>query len=232
MHDQSFDPTSIPSMGTHQVGATLRDLAAHVASDHAIVEVGTWLGGGTAWLAQGAQQTTPPPAVHTYDQFRARPDEVRKALGSNVDMKIGADTLPLVQDMLAPMSDMITFHKGDLLASHWDSGPIGLYVDDAAKTPTLFYHVLKTFAPYWVPGKTVLVLLDYGFWESVPSPRAKHRFRVQQRIVEQNPACFEEILSDVFAPLKMAAFRYMAPLPMTRIRRQAGLRRLLNKLPG
>ncbi len=219
-------------MGSHKVGETLRDLATEVSGDHSIVEVGAWLGGGTAWLAQGAEQAECGVQVHTFDQFEARPDEVRKASRGQIEMQVGTDTLPLVRDLLAPFGQAITFHKGDLLQAPWNAGPIGLYVDDAAKTPTLFYHVLETFAPHWVPGATVIVLLDYRYWEKMKSWRGKRRLKVQQRVVEQHPQCFEEILSDVFAPEGMAAFRYTAPLPMAGIQRQAKLRRFMDRLPG
>lgn len=219
-------------MGTHHVGETLKDLAAEVASNHSIVEVGTWLGGGTGWLAQGAARAEKAVQVHTFDQFEARPDEVRKASKGQIEMQIGTDTLPVVRDLLASFDGAITFHKGDLVSAEWNGGPIGLYVDDAAKTPTLFYHALATFAPHWVPGETVIVLLDYRFWETLKSWRGRRRFRVQQHVVEQHPQCFEEILSDVFAPLRMGAFRYTAPLPMAGVRRQAALRRFMDRLPG
>ncbi len=232
MQDVPFDPTTIPSMGTHDVGPALRDLAAKVSPEQAIVEVGTWLGGGTAWLALGASAQPDAPTIHTFDQFQARPEEVYKALRGAVEMQVGTDTLPIVQNLLAPTKADIVFHKGDLLQARWTGGPIGLYVDDAAKTPTLFYHALSTFAPHWVSGETIIVLMDYRFWERVKSARGKKRFRVQQKIIEQHPDCFEEILQDTFAPAGMGAFRYTAPLPMQSIRRQAKLRRMLDKLPG
>ena len=46
----------IPSMGGNEIGSVLRDLARQAPADTSIVEVGAWLGAGTAQLALGVRE--------------------------------------------------------------------------------------------------------------------------------------------------------------------------------
>ncbi len=221
----------IPSMGGTAIGDFLRNAAARVMAPSCIVEVGPWLGAGTAHLAMGASDRDDAPEIHTYDMFQARGDEVVKASARDTALQLGQDTLPLVRSILEPFGGNIAYHKGDILAARWPGAPIGLYVDDAAKTPTLFYHALQTFAPSWIPGETIVVLMDYRFWERQKNNRARRRLRVQQNFVERHPTSFEEIHDPSFAG-SIAAFRYIAPFPMGRVNAQAKVRRALRKLSG
>lgn len=219
-------------MSSEAVGLWLRRAAAAVQPPNSIVEVGPWLGANTAQMAAGTADQLKPAPIHAYDLFVARSDEVRKAASRAMMLVEGDDTRPLVQSLIASFGGQVTLHKGDILDSSWDGQPIALYVDDAAKTPTNFYHVMQTFAPSFVPGVTLVVLMDYGFWRKLQTPGQRRRFRVQQNLVERHRECFEEIRDDVFDGEVMAAFRYIKPLPMGRIRAQARIRRFLARLTG
>ena len=50
----------IPSMGGTEIGALLREAARNAPSNTAIVEVGCWLGAGTAQLALGIRERQNP----------------------------------------------------------------------------------------------------------------------------------------------------------------------------
>ncbi len=232
MADKPDGLTNIPSMSGRAIGDFLRESASAVEAPHVIVEVGAWLGAGTAQLAEGVRGRANAPKIHSYDLFRASQSEVGRAKQQGTDLEVGADTRPLVRSWLDPLQVDVTLHKGDILDACWNGPEIGLYVDDAAKTPTLFYHVLDTFAPFWIPGETVVVLMDYGFWKNCKTRRGQRRMRIQQNFVEQHPECFEPLRHDAIAASCEAAFRYLAPLPFAAIRRQATLRRFLSKLPG
>ena len=140
-------------------------------------EVGTWLGAGTAQLALGIREKPDPGEVslHCYDRWRATPLEAEAAARWGVRLSVGEDTLPRTRRTLEPFNVPVRFHKGDILQSCWDGGPISVYVDDAAKSPREFCHMLLTFGPSWVPGQTVLVLMDYNFWKKTALSRTNVR---------------------------------------------------------
>lgn len=225
------DPQSIPAMSGYEIGQYLRDVAATLDAPQCIVEIGPWLGANTAQMGAGTVGQDRPAPIHAYDLFQARSDEVRKAAALGIEIAEGEDTRPLVRKLIEPFGGDVRLHKGDIMDITWDGAPVGLYVDDAAKTPTHFYNMMATFAPSFVPGETIVVLMDYRFWEDRPTRRARARFRVQQNLVERYPDSFEEIHNDVFDGTVMAAFRFIKPFPMGMINLQARLRRALNMLP-
>jgi hypothetical protein len=201
----------IPSMGGSKIGHVLREVAAEAATNTAIVEVGCWLGAGTAQLALGTRDREDQESVvlHCYDRWTASPIEVKKAAQAGVALEVGADTLPFTKDALAPFGVQIQFHKGHLFSATWEGGPISVFVDDASKLPRLFHHALFTFGPHWIPGETIVVFMDFHIWKKTHSDN----HRCQQRFVEANSECFEVIkyrgrkLTSTFA-----MFRYVVPI--------------------
>jgi hypothetical protein len=158
----------IPSMGGFTVRSYLRDAAAAVRPGHAIVEVGAWLGSGTAQVCMGVRQSGQATPICCFDRWTASGSEVVKAAAAGVKLHGGENLLPHIQDNLAPYACNITYWRGDIRKATWDGRPIGLYIDDAAKRADKFLHVMATFGPSFVPGVTVLILMDYYYFESRP----------------------------------------------------------------
>jgi hypothetical protein len=184
--------TQIPSMGGTELGTQLREAARRAPSNTSIVEVGSWLGAGTAQLALGVRERENDGSIgiHCYDRWEATEQEVEKAARmKNLSLHVGQDTLPWVMDRLRPFGVPIDFVKVDLRAATWDSGPISIYIDDAAKTPPKFLHVLKTFGPHWIPGETLVVLMDFHYWKKSGSEGHK----AQMRFIERHRDHFDHV---------------------------------------
>jgi hypothetical protein len=189
----------IPSMGGTKIGMLLREAARKAPCNTALVEVGCWLGAGTAQLALGIRERERQDVqLHCYDRWQANKSEVEKAAKRGWHLEVGKDTLPRMRQTLAQFNVPIRFHKGDLMEAVWEGGPISVYVDDASKTPTLFCHAIETFAPYWVPGETIVFLMDFEVWKK--SGSADHM--CQKRFIERYGRTFDRINS------KYAVFRY------------------------
>jgi hypothetical protein len=203
-----------PSMGGSQIGEFLRKLAREAPADTAIVEVGSWLGAGTAQLAVGIRERGKDQSVkiYTHDRWTASESEVEKAANqTGLQLSRGQDTLPWVTAALAPFGVKIAFTKGDISAITWNSGSISVYVDDAAKTPRNFFHILRTFGPSWIPGVTVLVLMDYFYWEKSGSENHK----CQKYFIEAHSENFARI--EGFRSASIAAFNYCKELDFKRL---------------
>ena len=194
-------------MGGRRLAPLLRELARNAPSQTAIVELGTWLGAGTAQLAIGVRERERTDvSIHCYDQWRATRQEVALARSAGVRLRRREDTLPRTRRTLAPFGVPIQFHQGDVMkVERWSGDPISIFVDDTCKDPPLFITALSAFAHAWIPGTTVAVLMDYGFWEDSGNPVN----RCQQDIVETNPDCFEplELSGKVLGKTSVAAFR-------------------------
>lgn len=217
--DADFDALAaraegIPSLGGRKLAPLLRELAASAPPDTSIVEVGSWLGAGTAQLALGMTQRSDPAAVelHCYDLWIASRDEVRMARErGGVRLRPGQNLLPFVRRTLEPFGVPIVFHQGDIFqAEAWGQGTISVFVDDASKRPAGFMAVLTTFIGGWAPGVTVLVLMDYLRHLKTGDPLD----RALQDVVEANPDSFEpiDIGSKVRGKTATAAFRFIGPI--------------------
>ena len=206
-----MDPTTlasqaekIPSMGGAQIGTTLRALVRNATPNTAIIEVGCWLGAGTAQIALGAlERTDADVQIHCYDRWVANQAEVEKAAAKGLMLEINEDLLPYVRRFLKPFPYPIEFHQGDIRYASWEGPPISVYIDDASKTRRLFLHSLKTFSRHWIPGETVIVLMDYNMWRKSGNPE----HACQKEFIEAHPLSFEQIENSL-----VSIFRYIRPV--------------------
>lgn len=144
-------------MGSHEIAETLTELAEE--APEVIVEVGAWLGAGTWYLAESGKE------VHVFDRWQASVEETEKARRQGVKIEPGQDLMPL-HEKFVPHPNVVRY-KMHLSSVVWGDLPIGLYVDDAAKSRELFERVMRVFSPHFIPGAK-LVLMDYYFYEKRP----------------------------------------------------------------
>lgn len=201
----------IPSMGGRKIGPVLRRVARAAPAGTSIVEVGCWLGAGTAQLALGIRdrEHAGDVTLHCFDLWRATLDETKKAARAGLRFTAFEDTLPHVRRTLEPFDVPIRFHQGDVLRARWGGEPISVYVDDVSKRLPVFCHSLATFGPSWIPGETKVLLMDFHSWRKTGV--AGHEF--QRRFFETARHCFEPVaLGGSLTGTSAAMFRYRAPL--------------------
>lgn len=156
---------AIPSMGGYTLRAYLQEAAAAVRPGRAIVEVGAWLGSGTAQLCIGVIKSGSRAPIYCFDRWTASGSEVRKAGDAGIKIKGNDDLLPHIRANLEPFGCEIHYWRGDIRKAPWQGQRIGLYIDDAAKRKDKFLHVMQTFGPSFIPGETMLILMDYYYYE-------------------------------------------------------------------
>ena len=205
------DP-GIPSLGGQKIAGVLRSLVAQMPPKSAIIETGAWLGAGTWHLADAAAGLDPTPTVHVYDRFQANKSEAERATTLGVPLEAGADTSHVVRQHLNGTSAPFELHKGDLMRSTWGGGAIGLWVDDAAKKKQIFAHLLKTFGPSFVPGETVLILMDFHYWKKHETSPNVDDYRAQADFMAAHPEAFEHLGDPDIRKTSTAVFRYHAAL--------------------
>ena len=205
-----------PSMGGALNGRLLRGLAARAPADTAIVEVGTWLGAGTAQLALGLAGRADPPAIHCFDMFEASAHEVEHAARFGIALVPGQDTSGHVQDALAPFGVPVVMHKGDFTRAAWEGGPIAVFVADGSNWAGPFHRVLTTFGPHWLPGTTEIALMDYEYWRNLP-PRQARPLMAQKIFMERHAAHFEPVDADYPEGSTTRLFRYRRALDFDRL---------------
>jgi hypothetical protein len=200
----------IPSMERGESLSFLSDIAKELGGTGAVVECGSWLGGSIAPVAQALAKRDSQIGIHCYDRWEADEIEVTKAAKDGVSLTEGQDTLPVFLDYVDDIYPHIVPHKTDLLEATWTGQPISLFIDDASKDPRVFRSVMETFGPFFIPGETVIVLMDYQIHETTDSTVNKRLRRCQKDFIEGNSDSFERI-----ADLENScgvAFRYTTPL--------------------
>lgn len=152
----------VPTMLTPEEGQLYHWLGRRVAGEGATVDLGAYAGGSAARLLSGLALSGRDFHVHSYDRFRSSrafwakfmPDEPLPGADH-------ADLLPVVRRNLAPWSDKVTLHVGDIGDQRWSGGPVEILAVDAAKGAAMADHVAEQFFPALVPGRSILVQQDY-----------------------------------------------------------------------
>jgi hypothetical protein len=201
----------IPEMGGRRIGSFLRGWAKEAPEGTKIVELGTWLGAGTAQMAEGLQARNEDHGIkiHTFDSFKISASSAEKARTQGVEFREGDDTLPWVKAALKKYEPLVEYHKGMIdEQTAWAGDPISIYVDDATKYPYTFYLCLKKFGPSWMPGKTIVVLMDALIYLKKRDLPAKNiaDLRVQHDFVTERPNSFAPV--EGFSDTSVAAYRY------------------------
>ncbi|MGE0144875.1 MAG: hypothetical protein AB7I19_16260 [Planctomycetota bacterium] len=125
----------------------------------AVVDLGPWLGGSSAALAEGLRHRGASTPVHCFDLFRWRPTYMERS--SPRGLKDGDDFMPAFLEATCAYSDHILAERMDLLDGHWDRGPIEILFVDAAKSWELWSAILRVFAPHLIPGRSRVIHQDF-----------------------------------------------------------------------
>ncbi|WP_371225235.1 class I SAM-dependent methyltransferase [Roseovarius sp. 2305UL8-3] len=134
--------------------------------DGAVVDLGCFAGGSTAYLAEGTRQGGGQAQIHAFDQFAASEKvKERQLYSKGVAPFDGTDILPLAQQVLAPWAPNVHFHKGRIEDSVWEDGPIALLVLDASKTSETMDQMAAIFFPHLIPGQSIIVQQDELHWK-------------------------------------------------------------------
>lgn len=158
-----------PSMLVQDERRLLHWLARDVwEGSGAIVDAGCFLGGSTAALASGVRaragegRRPAGPAIVTYDRFIVEQYTIDLGYMDRwPDLRPGDSFRSVFDHLLGPLAAEIDVREGDITAERWDRGPIEILFLDLLKTSSVSDHVLRTFLPHLVPGRSVIVHEDY-----------------------------------------------------------------------
>jgi hypothetical protein len=176
----------VPSMTPHYVHSYLRELGRGWSGRGCAVELGCWLGASTLALLSGLVERGYDLPYYCHDFWRATDEQVRLAGGQII---AGQDLLPLFLASVSPIYAGVVARPGDIARTvgRYDR-PVEICLLDAPKTDPLFSRCMGELEPCFVPGATVLGLLDYSFHRKCPGD---DRYLAPIRYVEERARRYE-----------------------------------------
>ncbi len=124
----------------------------------AVVDLGSFVGGPVARIAEGARAHGRQLACHAFDRFAVSDAHKAQFLYSaGIAPFEGVETRALVERLLEPWQDNMTLHPGDLADARWDpSDAIEVLIVDATKSTEVTDTIARVFYPALRPGSVVV----------------------------------------------------------------------------
>lgn len=161
-HGDTSACADVPTMLRREECLLYYWLASKTQGLGATIDLGTFAGGSTAYLAAGLAASGQAHHLHGYDRFTASEEARALHLSPNgIPLTDQHDILPLAQRFLAPWAQNITLHPGEIADLEWGGAPVELLVIDAAKSTALADHIAQQFFPHLIAGQSIVVQQDF-----------------------------------------------------------------------
>ena len=183
----------IPAMSPPVVFDYLREVGRAWQHQGVAIELGSWLGATARPLLEGLVEAGYDQPFYAYDRWSANKAEVEKAKRQGVKIGCNENLLPLflsnvgyknVEAHRGPITETIKSYPGD---------PIEICVFDAPKQDPVFKTAIDALIPYWIPGVTVLGLLDYYFYNRKKSRNERRPFLAPVKFIKSHPESFTKL---------------------------------------
>lgn len=184
--DHYISVSGIPAMTSRQVHEYLETLGRAWTGNGVAMELGCWLGASSIALLKGLVKAGYDKTYWAFDAWKANHDQLPKAVSQGVKLKLGQDTLPLFLGNTLQYYKNVEAVKGTLPSTlfGYDGQPIEFCLFDAPKTDPTFRMCVDYLQPYWIPGVTILGLLDYNFYLRHSGEKRK-KFRAPVNFMEK-----------------------------------------------
>jgi hypothetical protein len=161
LHDGARD---IPAMTTPAERMAYYELALKAAPTGTVVELGTWLGAATVFLAAGLRDAGVKSRLHAYDRFQWQAIHDYKA-GFPLPKKM----YDQFRENLGPLAEYVQAHKGEILTQRWDGWPISLLIADGPKRVREIVQVLQVFGRSLIDGAH-MAWQDFAYFPAYDIP--------------------------------------------------------------
>jgi len=201
----------IPAMTPTEVHDFLREIGSHWTGQGCAVELGCWLGATSVPLLEGLITAGYNKSYWAFDRWRASEAEVEKARLQGQQLVVGQDLMHIYVKNVTPVYDDIIAVRGDLpqILEKFTPQSIEFIIFDAPKRNPVFARCMRALLPYFIPGVTVVALLDYYAYR-------KNTGAVYERL--KAPVYFIENNIDSFSMIRnwpelcsCAFFKYIKP---------------------
>jgi hypothetical protein len=184
---QALAELKIPAMTTDAERECFYRLAKEGAGKGEVVELGAWLGAGSAWIAAGVRDSGVDTKAKVYDRFEAKGNHAIKVdqWQKNHDVDEVARGTPREQfrTNLGPLLQYVEPTRAEIGGIKWNGGPVSVLICDAPKRVREISAVLTTFRKALQPG-SVMAWQDFCHFPSYEIPACLYRLRDHIEFVE------------------------------------------------
>lgn len=187
----------IPAMTTPAERLAYYELALAADPSGEVVELGTWLGAATVFLAAGLRDAgCTRRALHAYDRFAWTDLHAYKA-GGDIHQPMHSQ----FKQNLGPLEPLVEVHRGEIANAVWNGKPISLLIADGPKRMRDIVQTLLQFGPSLIEGG-VMAWQDFAYFPAYDIPACLDALEQAGQV---------ELIGSVF-PGTTAVFRVTAPI--------------------
>jgi hypothetical protein len=133
----------------------------------AVVEIGSWLGRSTTYLASGLRINNVGAKLHCFDHFKWSKNWYYT---THINMPDKTDFLPMFLNNIVSYRDIIEVHRTTMRDLSWVGEPVEILFLDAPKRLSDISSVLTAFAKCLIPGVSIIVWQDFRHCPSFEIP--------------------------------------------------------------
>lgn len=131
-----------------------------------IIDGGAFLGGSTVALCKGLRDAGWVGCrIDSYDLFVA--EAYAAEIYGEDRFVAGESTRPLYDEGIAPYSDFVCVHEGDISTAEWLGGDIEILFLDCLKTSDVNDSCILNFFPHLIPNHSLVIQQDF-LWNYLP----------------------------------------------------------------
>jgi hypothetical protein len=175
----AVESSTIPGMLTHEERQYYRYIGRFYCGLGSVVELGPWLGCSTLAIVSGiiGNSNFADKKLQVYDDFVWRPDWMDQHVPEALRLSAYQDFQFLFEKYTEPISTYLAVNKRKIVAFDgneglpqltWDNGPIEFIYADCGRTFAANEGWYRLFEPFFLPGKTLLILQDWQTHSEVP----------------------------------------------------------------
>ena len=158
----------IPSMTPPVVQDYIYDVGTQWTGQGVCIELGCWMGATSVPLLTGLVEAGYNRTYWAFDKWMANGSEIQKAVDQGLPVSLNQTLLPIYKSNVVKVYNKVKTVQGKLpkTLGTFDNSIIEICLFDAPKRTPIFEQCIARLLPHFIPGVTVLALLDYDFYKS------------------------------------------------------------------
>lgn len=186
----------IPAMTPLVVHNYLRSIGQSWSGSGVAMELGCWLGASSVALLEGLVQAGYDRDFYAFDLWIANNQQVEKAKAFGTNLTKNQNLTYLYRNNVNEVYDRVIITQGRIpqTLSSFPGEPIEICIFDAPKTNPTFLTSIQLLEKHFVPGRTILGLLDYYSYRKNEGMK-REKLKAPCRYIADNQSKYKMIAS-------------------------------------